>query len=130
MLQRIMMAQTNLQKFITKSIIGLIVSFATFGFFICVLSLIIIRVDTPQYILIPITTGILTFASFIDSFLLAKIFKENGLLIGLLTGFVFVVILLVCAFSMQTFSFSSLFFTKFFAIMLAGALGGLLGVII
>ncbi len=128
MLQKILISKTSTQRLIIKIIIGLVLSFVSFGFLLCVVSFFIINVDTPQYILIPITTAMLTFASFLDSFILAKVFKENGLFIGVFVSLVFIIIFISCAVISNSFSLTNLFFTKVVAILLSGVIGGLLGV--
>ncbi len=128
MLLKFLISKTSTQKLIIKIIICLILSFFTFGFLLCAFSLIILQFDTPQNILIPITTGILTFSSFIDSFILAKVFKENGLIIGVFISLVFIMIFIVCAVVSSSFSLTNLFYTKVISIFLAGVLGGLIGV--
>ncbi len=127
-MQKLLISKTNTQKLIIKILLSILVCVMSFGFLISVFSLIILRFDTPQYILIPITTGILIFASFLDSFILAKLFKENGLFIGVFVSFVFVVLFIVCAVLSDSLSFTNIFFTKIISILLAGTLGGIAGV--
>jgi len=88
----------------------------------------IIRVDTPDYILIPLTTLLLTFSSFIDSFLLAKVMKENGIIIGISVGAIFTAIVVLLAVFHGTLAMTGLFFSKITAVLFAGALGGIIGV--
>lgn len=101
---------------------------ATLVFMLCISAFMIIRVDTPDYVLIPLTTVLLTFSSFIDSFFLAKAMKENGIITGITIGIIFTVIVILLAVYYNTLSFSTIFFSKVSAVILAGILGGILGV--
>lgn len=128
MLQKFLLTSQPWQKTLVKTVAFAVTCVATFGFMLCITAFIIIRVDTPEYVLIPLTTALLTFASFLDSFLLAKSFKENGIIIGISTGAIFVAIVILLAVYNRTFAITSLLITKLTAIMLAGMLGGILGV--
>lgn len=88
----------------------------------------ITSIDTPEYILVPLTTILLTLSSFIDSFLLAKVQKEKGIAIGFSTGIIFSVIVITLAIYHNSMVFTGIFFSKIFACILAGTLGGILGV--
>ena len=116
------------QRILINFISILFLTVATLGFFLCLVAFVIIRIDTPEYILIPLTTVILTFSSFLDSFLLAKVLKENGIAIGILTGIFFAVFIIAIALYYNTFCISNILITKILAVVLAGAVGGIIGV--
>ena len=128
MLQKFLLTSQPWQKLLVKAITFIFTCVATLGFFLCITAFIIVRIDTPEYVLIPLTTCLLTLSSFLDSLLLAKSFKENGLLIGLSTGAIFTAIVIVLAVYNQSFAFTSLLVTKLASVLLAGMLGGILGV--
>ena len=128
MLQKLMLTQKPWQKIVLKVFIFITVCLATIGFLFCCAAFIIVRIDTPEYVLVPLTTGLMSFAAFLDSFLLSKLFKENGMIIGLATSAILVLLVVSSALIYGTFSMTSIFLTKVFAIIMAGALGGILGV--
>ncbi len=104
------------------------VCIATLGFLLCIAAFMIIRIDTPDYVLIPLTTLLLTFSSFIDSFLLAKVMRENGIIVGVSVGTIFTAIVIFLALYHGTLAMTGLFFSKITAVLFAGALGGIIGV--
>ncbi|MEG1862792.1 MAG: TIGR04086 family membrane protein [Oscillospiraceae bacterium] len=116
------------QKIIVNIFIFLSVCLATIGFLFCCAAFLIVKIDTPEYVLVPLTTGLMTFACFLDSFLLSKLFKENGMIIGLAAAAISILLIVSSALIYGTFTLSNIFLTKVFAIILAGALGGILGV--
>ena len=95
---------------------------------LCIAAFTITRIDTPDYILIPITTVLITCSSFIDSFLLAKTFKENGFMIGISIGLIFTVIITAISVYYGLFSFNEIYISKVTAVFFAGLLGGIAGV--
>ena len=88
----------------------------------------LVQVDTPDYVLIPLTTMILALSSFIDSFIISKVLKENGLVTGFAIGLIFTGITIALAIYYGTFTITSLFATKTAAVLSAGMFGGILGV--
>ncbi len=128
MLQKFLLTARPGQKFAAKAAGYLVTCVATIGFLLCITAFVIVRVDTPDYILIPLTTALLTFSSFTDSFLLAKIFKEKGMAIGLSIGVIFAALVIMLALYNNTFAVTELLITKLTAIMMAGLLGGIIGV--
>lgn len=123
-----MISSRPVQKIALNCFVYLMFAISSLAFILCIAAFVIIRIDTPEYVLIPLTTVLVTIASFINSFLLSKVNKENGLFTGLVTGCIFTAIIIAVAVYHQSFAFSNLFFTKAAAVMLAGALGGILGV--
>ncbi|MBQ3008557.1 MAG: TIGR04086 family membrane protein [Oscillospiraceae bacterium] len=128
MLHNFLLTAQPWQKFAFRAISFISTCIATLGFLLCVTAFIIVRIDTPEYILIPLTTCLLTFSSFLDSLFLAKVFKENGIIIGISIGIIFVLIIIMLAICNQSFAVTAMFATKVISIMMAGMLGGILGV--
>ena len=128
MLQKFMLSQNKAGQMAIHFITFMAVCAATFGFLMCCVAFVIVRVDTPDYVLIPLTTAILTCSAFMDSFLLSKVFKENGRIIGLCTALIFVFFVLVVSFSNKSFALTNILLSKVCAIAFAGLLGGILGV--
>ncbi len=128
MLQKFLLSRKPWQKILFHAITFTLLCIATLGFLLCIGAFFIVRIDTPEYVLIPLTTSLLAFSSFLDSFILAKLFKENGMLIGLVVSLIFIALIMTAAVVYKTFALSSLLATKLCAIAFAGILGGILGV--
>ncbi len=116
------------QKSLVYLVTYLIVCVATLIFLLCIAAFTITRIDTPDYILIPITTVLLTCSAFIDSFLLGKTYKEKGVIIGLAVGMIFTALITLISFKYGLFSFNEIYISKICAVISAGILGGILGV--
>ncbi len=116
------------QKFIFHAISYLCFCIATLGFLLCIAAFAITKIDTPEYILIPLTTILLTFTSFLNSYALGKVFKEKGIAIGCSVAAIISIIIIALAVYFETFSFSNILYTKIASVFLAGVLGGILGV--
>lgn len=101
---------------------------STLLFLLCIAAFTITRIDTPEYVLIPLTTILLTVSSFLDSFLLGKVFKEKGIAIGFTVGLIFCTLIILLAVYYDTLAFSEIFITKISAVLFAGICGGILGV--
>ena len=116
------------QRFLIKFLAFTMLCVFTLLFLICIAALGITRIDTPEYVLIPITTILLTTSSFLDSFLLGKIFREKGIVIGFIVGLIFCALIILLSIHYKTLVFSEIFITKISAVLLAGICGGILGV--
>ena len=128
MLQKIMLSAKPWQQFLLKLLSFILLAIATLLFFLCLAAIGITRIDTPEYILIPLTTILLTVSSFLDSYRLGRVFKEKGMVIGIIIGTIFSVLIIALAVYFKTFAFTKIFATKITAVMLAGIFGGILGV--
>ncbi len=128
MLQKILISAKPWQKYMINIILHIIVCIATLTFLLSIAAFTIVRIDTPDYILVPLTTLLLTATSFMDAFLLGKVYKEKGAVIGVSVGFVFSCLITAISIYYGIFSFSSLYITKLCAVLRAGALGGIAGV--
>ena len=100
----------------------------TLVFFLCIAAFAIMKIDTPEYVLIPLSTILLTASSFLNSFAVGKVFKEKGIVLGITIGSIFSILITLLAFYFGTFAFTQIFITKISAVMLAGLLGGIIGV--
>ena len=128
MLQNLMLSAKPWQKLIFNFISLILLCIATLGFMLCIAAFGITKIDTPEYILIPLTTILLTLSSFLDSYALGKIFKEKGIMIGCCVAGILSVIVITLAVHFDTFSFSNILYSKLLAVTFAGILGGILGV--
>lgn len=116
------------QRYLIGLITFLMVSLATLVFMLCIAAFMLTRIDTPDYILIPLTTVMLTVSSFLDAFLIGKVQKENGILIGLSIAAIFSMLIIVVALHYKTFQLSSIFISKIAAVIFAGIAGSIAGV--
>ena len=128
MLQNFMLSAKPWQKYLMGIISFFLLCIATLLFMLCIAAFGITKVDTPEYVLIPLTTVLLTVSSFLDSFCLGKVFKEKGMLIGLSVGFIFSILIVVLSVHFGIFAFSNILYTKLSAVVLAAMCGGILGV--
>ena len=128
MLQKFLFSARPWQKCVFYFISYMLLSVATVGFLLCIASFVIVRVDTAEYVLIPLTTFLLTLAAFSDGFIMGKVFKEKGIIVGLSTGVIFAFIITLLAVYYQTFLFSNIYITKICAVLFAALTGGILGV--
>ena len=128
MLQKFMLSAKPWQQFLLKLLSFILLAIATLLFFLCLAAIGITRIDTQEYILIPLTTILLTVSSFLDSYRLGRVFKEKGMVIGIIIGTIFSVLIIALAVYFKTFAFTKIFATKISAVMLAGIFGGILGV--
>ena len=123
-----MFSATPWQKYLLGLFSFMLLGIATIGFMLCMAAFVIIRVDTPEYVLISLTTVMLTFSAFIDSFILGKIFREKGIVIGITISVIFIFLITAVACYYQTFSLTNILFTKYSAVTFASVTGGILGV--
>lgn len=128
MFKKLNLTMPDWQKNIIKIVSFVIICLFTFLIFMSVGAVIITKIDTAESFLIPFTTVLCAVSSFTDSFILSKIKRENGLIIGLSTGIVFCIIILVLSKYYNSFHITPLLGTKIAAIIISGALGGILGV--
>ncbi|MBP0980444.1 MAG: TIGR04086 family membrane protein, partial [Oscillospiraceae bacterium] len=116
MLQKILISAKPWQKYMMTIILHIIVCIAILTFLLSIAAFTLVRIDTPDYILVPLTTLLLTAASFMDAFLLGKVYKEKGAVIGISVGFVFSFLITVISIYYGIFSLSSLYITKLCAV--------------
>lgn len=128
MLGKFLIAQKPSVQTAIKAIILIVSCTLSILLLFCITAVIIVKIDTPDTILVPLTTILFALAAFGISFLFAKSKKENGFIIGISIGIVFFAMIVLIALFTAQFKLSNIFFTKFFTIMISGALGGVLGV--
>lgn len=125
------MPRLSFQKLVSAIVRGLLVSIVFTLTALFLLSLILLEREQPfsatklQYIMIAITLS----SVFTGSFLAARYSQYKGLIIGLWIGFFYAFLSITIGKAMTQEELSTLFiFNKVFASILAGALGGLVGV--
>ena len=77
MLYKFLLTARPWQKYTIKAVICISVCVAALVFFLCTAAFMITNIDTPDYVLIPLTTVLITVSSFLASYILSKIFKEK-----------------------------------------------------
>ena len=75
---------------------------------------------------------ILFVSNFIGAYKAAKIYKKNGMIVGMIVGISVLLIIILSGLLLQTISFEvvdlSLLLVKLFGLLLFGAIGGILGI--
>lgn len=102
--------------------------FLTVLVFFSIAAFIITKTDFSYEILVTLTTSLLALSAFVDSFVVSRIIKENGMFIGLIIGAIIFIFVLLASIFYGQLKLSSMLFTKFAAIMLSGTIGGIVGV--
>ncbi|MEG0019332.1 MAG: TIGR04086 family membrane protein [Oscillospiraceae bacterium] len=115
-------------KTVCKIISLLLFCFATIFILFCIAAVIITKTDFSYSIIFPVTTALFSGAAFIDSFIVSRLIKENGLAIGIIIGIIIFSAVLIMSIWFKQFKISGIMFTKLTAIMLSGIIGGVLGV--
>ena len=120
-------SQNNL-KVIFK--IFLIVTFCLSVTFVllCAAAAILSQTDFLYETLSAVTAVILGISAFLNSFVLSKLFKENGWFWGVFSATVLIVFIVISSVYYNTFNFSNIFFTKMVVVLASGTIGGIIGV--
>lgn len=103
---------------------GLAISFVLLFLF----SVIVSSANLPQSAIGIFSFVALVLGSFVAGFVSSRIVKKNGLIIGLITGAILFLILIVSSLFVVSESFSVTFLVKALAALLASGIGGILGV--
>ncbi|MEG1896141.1 MAG: TIGR04086 family membrane protein [Oscillospiraceae bacterium] len=111
-----------------KIISLLLFCFATIFILFCTAAFVITKTDFSYGIIFPVTTILLSLASFIDSFVISRIVKENGFVIGLVVAAIIFSLVLCVSLYFKQFKLSAIMLTKLSAIVLSGVIGGIVGV--
>lgn len=128
MLQKIILNKSDLLKSIAK--IFIILSFCMFILIamLSIISVIICKTDFSYEILSPIIVCTLSFSSLISSFFVSRWFKENGIVYGAFVGFIICVFIILVTIFYRNFSLTASLLTKLTAVIVSGAIGGIIGV--
>lgn len=119
---------SGIHPYIKPLIWGVIWGSVTIIALIAIASLIIANLEIP----IPSVPLIVTICggvgTFVAGFVSAKIMRRKGLIIGFLTGLMFLVVLFVSTLTFSGDAFNAETITKFIVLLVAALLGGMLGV--
>ena len=113
-----------------------VVKFILFALF-CICSLLLLlsiaaiaitKIDFTYGALDPVTSAIVAVSSVFSGFVTSRVFKENGLIWGISAGIVISVFIIAAAVYTSSFKISTVLLTKLVIALIAGAMGGILGV--
>ncbi len=128
MLYNFLSANRDTFKNLFKIILFILLCFSTLTLFMCITAFVIYHINFTYDTLYPVTTIILCLSAFIDGFIISKIVKENGLILGVLAGAVICIIVIITSVYMGNFQITENLLTKIIATILSGALAGIIGV--
>ena len=113
-----------------------VVNFILFALF-CICSLLLLlsvaaiaitKIDFAYSALDPVTSAIVAISAAFSGFVASRLFKENGLIWGISAGIVISAFIIAAALYTDSFKISSVLLTKIVISVVAGAMGGILGV--
>ena len=84
--------------------------------------------NIPSIVLHPMTVFVYIIGSFFGGFCSAKFLNKNGLICGLISGFIYFIILLIFGSIAKSWDFNLMSIIKFILIISAGIFGGIVGV--
>lgn len=96
--------------------------------FLSVAAMAITKIDFAYNALDPVTSAIVAISAIFSGFVTSRLFKENGLIWGVSAGVVISVFIIAAALYTDSFKISSTLLTKIVISLVAGAMGGILGV--
>ena len=127
-MQNFLSANRDTIKNIIKIILFILLCFSTLALLMCIAAFIIYHINFSYEILYPLTTVILCISAFIDGLITSKLLKQNGLIIGVICGIILSLIVIISSVYMGGFNITQNLFTKVVSTIIAGALGGVIGV--
>jgi len=128
LLQKILFDKSDILKTVIKFLLISLFCFITVTILLCITALVISRINFSYEILTPIVAAVLALTAVFDGFLISRWFKENGLIWGVLSGLIIILLLLIFSLKYNTFEISSQLITKSLVTITAGAIGGIIGV--
>ena len=122
------MPQNFLKKFIISSAIGTGVGMISASVLIFLMAAALTVGDVPAMLISPVTVFFLAFGSFFGGFASAKLCGEKGFVCGALSGILFFIIVWIFGAFLENSGFGTVAIIKFVMMVVAGALGGIIGV--
>ncbi len=123
----------SLENNILKSIKAILIS-TIIGIFISMMVLIVSSFlfvkskNLPSSVISPFTIATSALGAFISGYISSRIIKSNGLLLGMISGFLMFVIIFVSGLMMFNGEITTLSLVKLTSMLLTGAIGGIAGV--
>lgn len=110
--------------FATSSVIGVVIMIGV----ILLLSVVMSKVDLPEQVVSVMASLSLCIGSYCAGYIASRRRRQNGLLLGILTGVVVycIVFFLGVMFAKTSITFNA--FTKFIMVLVCAAIGGVIGV--
>ncbi len=119
----------NISKSIKASIVGIILGSIVCILFLMLFSFLFVRAETlPMKFIEPIVIVISSLGTFVSGYITSKIIKKNGMMYGMISGFLMFVILFISGLIVCGDSITTVILVKCTAMLLAGAVGGIFGV--
>lgn len=116
-------------KILKSVLIGMIVGIFMASLLIFLLSLVLIKTGQLPMNTVYITLQVIgALSAFMGSYVAVRVYKEYGMLLGLLTSFLIYLVILAVGLSTCSEPLSMLSLTKLIAMLCAGAVGGILSV--
>lgn len=121
-------SESGIVRYLKPMIIGLLSGVTTCFVFLCIFAFIVSSRDIPQAMISTLALVAGGLGGFISGFVASKLVRTRGLLVGLICGVVlFLIVLLASVATLKT-SFGPIIFVKMTVIVIASAIGGVLGV--
>lgn len=115
------------KRFIKSALTGMLCGILTSVVLTCACALILSRSGMlSDNILGYVAAGLLAAGAFLGGFVSAKLNRSAGLIVGAAAGFAMLAVIVLVSAFMGNANFTALFFIKAAAMLLGGALGGIL----
>lgn len=114
----------------TKAILfGTITGTFSSIFILVVLSFLFVKSQNiPIFVITPLTMFIIALGAFVSGYISARILRNNGLLYGIISGFIMFIIVFISGLMISGREISTLSLVKLTLMLLMGAIGGIIGV--
>ena len=120
--------QTNIHGFVVPVLSGILGAFIASILLLALFSLLMSVRDMPNGVITPFACVSISFGAALGGFVATKLFQSHGLIIGMVTGFLFFVILYLVGIVMQQAELNGMFLLKVVLSIIFGAVGGIAGV--
>ena len=112
MFQKIIFNKTDYLKAFFKIFIIILFSFTTLIVLFILTSIAVSKINFSYKSLLPVTAVILSVNSTFNGFVTSRLFKENGLIWGILAGIITLAIVIIISIYYGIFSFTPILFIK------------------
>ncbi len=122
------MPQKFLKKFALSTAIGAGIGILSSAMLVFLMAAALTVGDVPAMLISPITVLFLAFGSFFGGFASARISGEKGIVCGAVSGIIYFVIVWAAGAFFENYGFGMAALIKAIMIIIAGSLGGIIGV--
>jgi len=117
--------ENNIYKPIVWGVVsGLLSIFAV----MLLMAFVITKIDFTESVSLTLATIAIVVGTFFGGFVSARLFKRRGLFVGLITGLLVFMLLVIISLALTGSSISSLFLIRLIVVAFSSSLGGVLGV--